>query len=97
MEGFLEEVRLHKSQLVRMCLLRDLGRAFQAGEHHVHSHGAMRKRDSVWEFQIISDDLVGGFQLRGRQGLVYPAKGPEGNGEPQEDLTEQRRDQVRIF
>lgn len=51
-EGFLEEVRLHKSQLVRRYLLRDLGRAFQAGEHHVHSHGGMRKRDSLWGFQI---------------------------------------------
>lgn len=52
MEGFLEEVRLHKSQPVRRCFLRDLGRAFQSGEHHVHSHGDMRKRDSLWGFQI---------------------------------------------
>lgn len=51
-EGFLEEVRLHKPQLVRRCFLRDLGRAFRAGEHHVHSHGGMRKRDSFWGFQI---------------------------------------------
>lgn len=52
MEGFLEEVRLHKYQLVRRCLLRDLGRAFWAGENHVLSHGGMRKHDSLWGFQI---------------------------------------------
>lgn len=52
MEGFLKEVKLTESQLVGRCFLRVLRRAFRVGEHHVHSHGVMRKHDSFWEFQI---------------------------------------------
>ena len=47
--------------------------------------------------KVTIDDHVGGFQSRGRQGLVCLAKGPEGNGEPQKDLKEQRRGQFCIF
>lgn len=50
MEGFLEEVRLNKPQLVRRCFLRVLGKACQVGKHHMHSHEDMRKHDSFWEF-----------------------------------------------
>lgn len=49
MEGFLEEVSLNESQLVR-SFLRVLGRAFRVEEHQVHSHGSMRKHDSFLEF-----------------------------------------------
>ena len=51
MEGFLEEVRLNESQLVRRSFLRILRRALRAGEHHVHSPGDMRKRGAFWELQ----------------------------------------------
>lgn len=52
MEGFLEEVKPSKSSLVWRHFLRVLERALWVGEHHVHSHGGMRKHDSFWEFQI---------------------------------------------
>lgn len=50
-EGFLEEVRLNESQLVRRSFLRVLGRACPVSKCHLHSHGDMRKHDSFWEFQ----------------------------------------------
>lgn len=45
MEGFLEEVRLNESQLVRRGFLRVWGRTYRVEEHSVHSHGGMRKHD----------------------------------------------------